>query len=59
MLQRDPRDRPCLEEVLQHPFCSDAVEEAMIAEQVLESRLHDDEAHNAALAALDDDEDDA
>lgn len=33
LLQRDPLDRPVLEEVLQHPFCADAVEEAVLLSQ--------------------------
>ena len=60
LLQRDPLDRPCLEEVLQHAFCAEALQEAMLAEEALRLRLVDEKAHDAALAALDslDDDDD-
>ena len=55
LLQRDPLDRPYLEEVMQHPFCSAAVQEAMASEQGvgLASEALDD-----ALAELDGDEED-
>lgn len=58
LLLRDPLDRPCLEEVLQHAFCADALQEAMVAEEALGSRLHDAAAQDAALAALEADDDD-
>ena len=32
LLMRDPNDRPYLEEVLQHPFCSEALAEVMASE---------------------------
>jgi len=60
LLQRDPLDRPCIEEILQHPFCASALQEAMEAEERRQKRLHDEKAHAAALAELDaDNEDDA
>ena len=60
LLMRDPLDRPCIEEILQHPFCASALSETMESEERLGSRLRDEKAHEAALAALDgdDDEDD-
>merc|ERR1712070_950012 len=33
LLQRDPLDRSVLEEVLQHPFCAEAVNEAVLLSQ--------------------------
>ena len=59
LLQRDPLDRPVLEEVLQHPFCADALQEAMVAEAAVGNRLRDEKTQDAMLAALDleDDED--
>ena len=60
LLQRDPLDRPCLEEILQHPFCADSMQEAVVAEGESSLRLRDANAHEQVLAALDslDDEDD-
>ena len=58
LLMRDPLDRPCLEEVLQHPFCADSLQEAMEKEEALGVRLRDEKAQDAALAALEADDDD-
>lgn len=57
MLQRDPLDRPVLEEVLQHAFCADALQEVMAAEAALSSTM-DEKSFDAALAALDSGDDD-
>mmetsp|Transcript_1617 Transcript_1617/g.2636 ORF Transcript_1617/g.2636 Transcript_1617/m.2636 type:complete len:347 (+) Transcript_1617:63-1103(+) len=53
LLQRDPFDRPCAEEVLQHPFCEQAVQEAVNA---CGGRLRSVD-FDQALAALEDDDD--
>jgi len=55
LLQRDPLDRPFLEEVLQHPFCATAVSETVRIEREASMKNKDMEA---ALAALDLDDDD-
>jgi len=55
LLQRDPLDRPFLEEVLQHPFCATAVSETVRIEREASMKSKDMEA---ALAALDLDDDD-
>jgi len=52
LLQRDPLDRPFLEEVLQHPFCAAAVQRA---EQNSRAVHLDGADFDSALAALDDD----
>ena len=58
LLQRDPLDRPFLEEVLQHPFCSESYQEALAAEERLAKLEHlDTEAFDRALDLLDGDED--
>ena len=54
LLQRDPLDRPVLEEVLQHAFCADALQEAMLAEAGRSRRGGHD--LDKLLAALDGDE---
>ena len=56
LLQRDPHDRPYLEEVLQHPFCSAALQEVM-ANEDSSSRAQDLDAAalDRALAELDSD----
>jgi len=56
LLQRDPADRPCLEEVLQHPFCAAAMGEVMAREEAEARPLG--EVSEAALAQLDIDDDD-
>lgn len=56
LLQRDPLDRPPLEEILQHPFCTSACQEAMEAEEG--RKVHDPSALDAALAAMDEGDDD-
>ena len=55
LLQRDPSDRPFLEEVLQHPFCSDALGEVMQRETEAAPL---GEVSEAALDMLDGDDDD-
>lgn len=52
LLQRDPLDRPFLEEVLQHPFCASAVQ--MAEQSVRRSTLKGCDFDNA-LAALEED----
>jgi len=54
LLQRDPAERPCLEEVLQHPFCAAAMGEVMAREEARPLG----EVSEAALAQLDIDDDD-
>lgn len=58
LLAREPADRPYLEEVLQHPFCAEAVQECMTAERAGSLGGQGDAAYDAALAALDDGSDD-
>ena len=52
LLTRDPADRLVIEEVLQHPFCAEAVAHAFELEKG--AALKED-ALDAALAALEDD----
>mmetsp|Transcript_21515 Transcript_21515/g.46285 ORF Transcript_21515/g.46285 Transcript_21515/m.46285 type:complete len:346 (-) Transcript_21515:272-1309(-) len=54
LLVRDPADRPCMEEVLQHAFCSGAVAEA-VRLRAASLRIDD---YDQALDALEDDGDD-
>ena len=60
LLQRDPLDRPYLEEVMQHPFCAEALQEMVARVRVHSGTLGD--LSDAALAMLDratlDDDDD-
>lgn len=56
LLQRDPLDRPFLEEVLQHPFCATTVSETVQVEREASMKTMDMEA---ALAALDVDDDES
>ena len=59
LLARDPLDRPFLEEVLQHPFCGEALQEAMLQDEVASpQRGLDAAAFDRALEELDDDDDD-
>jgi hypothetical protein len=51
--RRDPADRLVIEEVLQHPFCAEAVAHAFELER--RAALKDD-ALDAALAELEDDD---
>lgn len=51
LLARDPADRPCLEEVLQHPFCMGEVSRAV--GHTREDALNEGD-FDAALALLDD-----
>jgi len=51
LLQRDPSDRPFVEEVLQHPFCADALQDVMSRARVHSAPLGD--LAESALAMLD------
>ena len=53
LLQRDPADRPFVEEVLQHPFCTEALQEVMTRQRSPSGPLGD--LADSALAMLDDD----
>lgn len=53
LLQRDPSERPFLEEVLQHPFCAEALQEVMANDA--KGKLNDPKAYEDALAAIDGD----
>ena len=53
LLVRDPEERPGVEEVLQHPFCMDVVQETARAHRSSTLRRDDFEK---ALEALDDDD---
>ena len=55
LLQRDPLDRPCIEEVLQHSFCARHVQEIVTVEREKSLKVND---LDAALNALDDDDTD-
>ena len=50
--------RPCLEEVLQHSFCAEALAEATRAEEARGALLQDAASHDKLLAALDEHDDD-
>jgi len=54
LLQRDPLERPFLEEVLQHPFCASVVADAV---QIARAGSIKNADLDAALAALDVDDD--
>jgi serine/threonine protein kinase len=57
LLQRDPTYRPFLEEVLQHPFCAETLQEVTAADESRRERFQDPQAFDAALAALELDSD--
>ena len=53
LLQRDPADRPFVEDVLQHPFCTEALQEVMMRQRSHSGPLGD--LAESALAMLDED----
>ena len=53
LLQRDPADRPFIEDVLQHPFCTEALQEVMTRQRSHSGPLGD--LAESALAMLDED----
>mmetsp|Transcript_93418 Transcript_93418/g.280267 ORF Transcript_93418/g.280267 Transcript_93418/m.280267 type:complete len:231 (-) Transcript_93418:216-908(-) len=57
LLQRDPNERPYLEEVLQHPFCASTVSDAINVARANSAKLADRDL-DAALEALDMGDDD-
>ena len=58
LLARAPLDPPFLEEVLQHPFCADSLQEAIMQDEAdSPQRKLDAAAFDRALDLLDGDED--